>query len=273
MNGKNKLHWRAGVEVIGGYGKNNGFGGSGGIVYFDGTFRLGLRTTFVYGGLGGNDYKDSEVEGCANGASGTAYWVVYDVLMANNKDHPSNKVTNVGVTLNRNKEEYPKHYMVANDLLIGHKAILNVKGYDIQDLATPIVDMIGDATIKFDFDHTIALVLKYKLHFYVGSRTFLDFSKISMYTHLQPYTAGEWTVFGNVNLGHVAFSRAFKVSDHTNTINVLANITDVFHSDNRDGYVELYSQNVRIFYRAKINVQNVFLFANETIHMHEGSEI
>jgi len=111
------------------------------------------------------------------------------------------------------------------------------------------------------------------LHFYVGSKTFLDFSKISMYTHIEPYNKGEWTVFGNVNLGRVKFSRAFKVADHTNTINILADITDAAHSEKNDGYVELYSQNVRIFYRAKIKVQNVFLFANETIHMHEGSEI
>ena len=155
------MHWRAAVEAVGGYGKNKGFGGSGGIIYFDGTFKEGLRTTLVHGGLGGNYYKDSEPKGCGNGASGTSYWKVYDVLMANNKDHDSDKVTNVGVTLDRNKEEYPDNYMVANDLLIGHKANLNVKGSNIRDLATPTLDMIGDATITFDFDKTSALILKY----------------------------------------------------------------------------------------------------------------
>lgn len=150
-NGLNKIYWKASVEVIGGYGKNKGFGGAGGTVYFDGSFKQGPRTTYIHGGLGGNEYQDPELKGCGNGASGTAYWKVYDVLMANNKDHNSNKVTNVQVTEDRNKDDFPGNFMVANDLLVSHKAILNVQGSKVRDLATPIVDMTGEASIIFDF--------------------------------------------------------------------------------------------------------------------------
>ena len=56
------------------------------MVFFDGTFNLGLRTTFINGGQPGLAYIDSEPRGCAAGAAGTTYWKEYDTLMVNNED-------------------------------------------------------------------------------------------------------------------------------------------------------------------------------------------
>jgi len=40
---RSKVDYKANIEVIGGYGKNEGYGGSGGIVYYDGKFTGGMR--------------------------------------------------------------------------------------------------------------------------------------------------------------------------------------------------------------------------------------
>ena len=77
---KSKLDYKASVEAIGGYGKNDGLGGAGGVVHYDGEFSLGLSQTHTQGGLGGLTYTDSEPKGCSNGAAGSTFWSVYDAL-------------------------------------------------------------------------------------------------------------------------------------------------------------------------------------------------
>jgi hypothetical protein len=46
---------------MGGYGKNEGHGGAGGVVYYDGTFVNGIYMAEVAGGEGGNANKDSKI--------------------------------------------------------------------------------------------------------------------------------------------------------------------------------------------------------------------
>jgi len=91
-----------------------------------------------------------------------AYYKKLDILYADNARHESDKVTNVGVTWNRDKENFPDTYMVANDIYLRNTAIINVKGSltkmnpETKDvvLATPIIDMTDDGTIIFDFENT-----------------------------------------------------------------------------------------------------------------------
>ena len=39
---KNEVSWFAQIEANGGFGKNRGFGGAGGIIYYDGGFESGI---------------------------------------------------------------------------------------------------------------------------------------------------------------------------------------------------------------------------------------
>ena len=50
-------------------------------------------------------------------------------------------------------------------------------------------------------------------------------------------------------------------------------MTDIYHGKKEDGYIELYSKIIRVYYRAELNVENVFIFANKTISMYKGSKI
>ena len=101
----------------------------------------------------------------------------------------------------------------------------------------------------------------------------LDFTAISANTHIEPYSHGEETYWGSVHLGQVKFTRALKVTDHTNSVNLLSNITEVGAPATRHGYIELYSTKVRLFRGSTLSAQNTFIFANETIHMHDSSKI
>lgn len=74
-SGRNRLDRKASIEAMGGYGKNQGLGGAGGVLFFDGSVRLGYRNAKVNGGLGGAAYIDAEPKGCSAGAAGTAHWV------------------------------------------------------------------------------------------------------------------------------------------------------------------------------------------------------
>ena len=120
------------VEVKGGYGKNSGYGGSGGVIFYDGSFRLGLKTSVMFGGYGDSKaYKADDVthaKGCQNGASGTTHWTIYDVLLLDNQYHETDKQTIVELTPNRNPEYKGKNgntmYMIANDILVGKSSHL-----------------------------------------------------------------------------------------------------------------------------------------------------
>ena len=72
---RNRFDKKASVEAMGGYGKNQGLGGAGGVVFYDGSVRKGYSSTYVNGGLGGDAYLNAEPEGCSAGAAGTAHWV------------------------------------------------------------------------------------------------------------------------------------------------------------------------------------------------------
>jgi len=137
---KNNVSWYSSIEVLGGFGKNEGHGGAGGVVYFDGSFDHGIYMAEVAGGEGGNANKESKIKGCSNGASGTAYFKGIDELMLDNRNHFTDKETPINVKLNRNHTDYPDHYMLAMDVYLGRRAVLTLKTSKpstVSDLAMP----------------------------------------------------------------------------------------------------------------------------------------
>ena len=135
----------------------------------------------------------------------------------------------------------------------------------------PTLDMVGSGVIRFDMPKTEVMILKYVDHFFVGPETTIDFSLIEKYSRIETFEKDRYVFWGNVNLGKIKFSNAFKIADHTNVINLLSTITDVAHDKNEGGYVELYSKAIRFFYKSEIIAENTFIFANSSINMYKGS--
>jgi len=85
------------IQARGGFGKNRGFGGAGGSVVG------GLEFAYIFnvdteGGLAGDGYKNAEPAGCGNAAAGTSYYWTLDLMLIDNKDHISNKHTQLSAT-------------------------------------------------------------------------------------------------------------------------------------------------------------------------------
>jgi hypothetical protein len=70
---------------VGGFGKNKGFGGAGGVIIFAGYFKEGMVNAHVYGGLSGTYYNTSSFGGCGNAAAGTIFWEKNDILFIGNR--------------------------------------------------------------------------------------------------------------------------------------------------------------------------------------------
>ena len=77
--------------------------------------------------------------------------------------------------------------MVVQDLYIGRKAVLRLKGKHVSKMVVPHLFQHGSSAIKFDFIDSPELLLKYEKNFYVSGNTVLDFSKIKFFTRIEPY--------------------------------------------------------------------------------------
>ena len=63
------------VQALGGYGKNKGVGGAGGIITFGNNVEyLNLEVTQTFGGSGGTIRSAAEQPNCGNGAPGTVFY-------------------------------------------------------------------------------------------------------------------------------------------------------------------------------------------------------
>ena len=83
------------ISAAGGFGKNKGFGGAGGVVVFDGSMRSGFLNTLIHGGLSGSVYNKTEPIGCGNGAAGTIFWKTSDILKSHNRNFITTKFTQI----------------------------------------------------------------------------------------------------------------------------------------------------------------------------------
>ena len=125
-NKKNEIDPLSQIQAIGGFGKNQGHGGAGGVIVYDGSFDYGIGNSHVHGGKGGVSYENSLPAGCSNGASGTVYWKKDDTLFIDNKEHLSNKKTYLKAVHNRDVAHWANQNMVVHDLVIGHSAHVHI---------------------------------------------------------------------------------------------------------------------------------------------------
>lgn len=72
---QNHIDYLAKIQALGGYGKNKGVGGAGGIITFGNNVEyLNLEVTQTFGGSGGTIRNAAEKPNCGNGAPGTVFY-------------------------------------------------------------------------------------------------------------------------------------------------------------------------------------------------------
>lgn len=137
--GKNYIHQYARIEVIGGYGKNKGVGGAGGVIVFgDGVeYQLGMLHTYTHGGRSGSKVASTPAQtvdgrvhkpeyNCGAGAAGTTYWDAEDVLVVNNNWHHTTKSTFLHAKY-RSPDKFPNELMPADNLILASGAVVSIK--------------------------------------------------------------------------------------------------------------------------------------------------
>lgn len=144
----NKWETYANIEAMGGFGKNDGHGGSGGIMYFDGTNALGQNSIHINGGLGDKGWNMDRFG--TNAASGTCYWTVLDALLIDNSYHHTDKKTRVHVIKRKTSTKgkgyaYLTENIVANDLFFRRYANVSMEGTKMTDMVIPTMQMLGMA--------------------------------------------------------------------------------------------------------------------------------
>ena len=88
---ENDLGERFRVEAKGGFGMGRGYGGSGGIVVFEGAFNPNTDQVTTVGGAA--VHAELNYDGCGNGASGTLYYHNASRLIIDNEERLSKHIT------------------------------------------------------------------------------------------------------------------------------------------------------------------------------------
>ena len=76
---------------MGGYGSNGNFGGSGGVIVFDGGFSIRAQQIRTSGGISVNTKLN--IGGCGNGAAGTLFYKNLSKLIVDNDYKLTDKKT------------------------------------------------------------------------------------------------------------------------------------------------------------------------------------
>lgn len=262
---ENYLSGGAKIVAEGGYGKNAGMGGSGGVIVFGKNFRTGLFNVQINGGLGGTPARSTQSPNpCSNGAAGTAYFWGLDLLLIDNENHISDKYTQISAT-QRAPQDYPGEYIMAENLLIAEGAALNVKNLGVNSILFPTLQMFENTKILFDLTSVDNFVLKYRNHFSVHESTILDFTKIKQSVQIQSIAAIGDTEFNLVALGQTTFTNSLLVNATNIVLN--ANITDPNASPSAFNKIQLYATDIYMQPRSSLTASKVFLFSNKTVNI------
>jgi len=97
---QNTIGTDAAIQAMGGYGKGGGFGGSGGMIYLNGTFPKPTTNNYgadsspdnlaYFNAQGGKStYTYGFTKNCQNGGAGTVYWALDEMVYVDNYDTQS----------------------------------------------------------------------------------------------------------------------------------------------------------------------------------------
>ena len=89
--GQNFIGSNVTIEAKGGYGRNEYYGGSGGVIIFDGKMQVSSAQVTTAGGQAINSALNTN--GCGNGAAGTLFYRSQSILVIDNEGLPTVKRT------------------------------------------------------------------------------------------------------------------------------------------------------------------------------------
>jgi hypothetical protein len=104
------------VSAVGGYGKNQGLGGAGGVIVIDAPIGLEHTKNFKFsGGDAGPTFQ--EENGCGVGAAGTLYFKQNDYLLVDNGGMKTSRSTSADMK-RRADGTYKDRFMATETVII-----------------------------------------------------------------------------------------------------------------------------------------------------------
>jgi hypothetical protein len=128
------------ISATGGYGKNRGFGGAGGVVVFGKHFRGSTFGVKVHGGGTGVQYADAKPQGCGNGGAGTVYMAHEDMLRIDNGGLITNKFTRL-YGQRQNQIDFKNEFMLAENTIISEGTQVEINNGGITSFMFPTLTM------------------------------------------------------------------------------------------------------------------------------------
>jgi hypothetical protein len=192
---ENYFDYYASIQAIGGYGKNAGNGGAGGMISFGNnvTSNMGIYHTRTHGGRGGAKTQPANKtdNNCGAAAAGTTFWDNNDVLLINNDWHHTTKHTFLRAKV-RSQDKFPGQYMPADHLILASGSVTNIQSSGISSILFDSLQMFPFSSLIFDFTSVRDLTIKYNKHFVVHDFwTSIDFSRATGEVTLQSFVEDE----------------------------------------------------------------------------------
>lgn len=159
------------IEAMGGHAIGDYTAGSGGVVVFDGGFKVSADKVFVNGGVA----ERQDESGCANGASGTVYRVEEDSLVIDNKGTKVEASTVLSIPEERTHQSEQSLPELTRVLTVTGKANLAIKGMHSY-LTFDSLKIDDDSRVEFSQSED-ELHIRFLHNAHVSKDAFLDFVK------------------------------------------------------------------------------------------------
>ena len=287
--GDNDIDPDARITALGGYGKNFGVGGAGGVIVAEVTDDLNLDVSAMdaHGGLAGDGWISNDADdpsagspACGTAAAGTVY--LTDELMGGHLDvhnayYASDRFTVVSAAPRPDYTgTYPPEWAVADVTTVGSMARLKIENRQLWNITFPTL-AIGDySDVKFALGNS-RLRVKAREHFQMAATATLDFSDVSFVTTMH-FEADRFSAgLRALELGTVLFHSRLYVDDVPHLI---------FHGDVNDtkegpggpsgdlyGYMAFTAGDITVGPGARLKTDKIFMYAENAIDVGPGAKL
>ena len=170
---------------------------------------------------------------------------------------------------NKESSQYPGEFMVTQDLWIGPLTNVHIKKNSGPEILFPTLYMAEQSRMYFDISWAGQMLVKYRDSFDVHATSLIDFTRISDLTSFKSISA--LGTASTIKLGQIKFSGNLYIE--ASTLELRNDTFDPSPTVNRNSFIQMITNNIKIGRDAKITAGHIFMYANDTIVVDSGAEI
>jgi hypothetical protein len=261
---QNAIGERFRVEAKGGNGANGSFGGSGGVIIFDGGFDVRTEQVTAAGGAAYN--TEINIDGCGNGAAGTLYYKNHSKLVIDNENKLTPKKTIVQAKHILQKNKHTPSVIAKHILIDGGADVYIANNHNnwlqVYDLELTEGTTLGVVTSDPD-NFTLSMGGRISL----ADTSFVDLSKIN---NVNMNATNWWTTY---SIGNIMFGHILRLSGGYVTINGNINVTDRNYKSRYDSKLIANVEMLTLTGNAVVESSFFFAHSRGPINIERGFNI